>query len=89
MAMLIALPNCVPRISLSRVIEHVLRRLLHEIIALGHRTVSSGGSSPLLCSKRLDYSRKDIANASLRLDCTWRIRVDLELASQTQDLHIE
>src|SRR6202165_2203694 len=41
------------------------------------------------CSKRLDYRRKDIANAALRLDYTWRIRVDLELASQTQDLDID
>lgn len=40
-------------------------------------------------SKRLDYSRKDIANAALRLDYTWRIRVDLELASQTRDLSID
>jgi hypothetical protein len=43
-----------------------------------------------LCrSRRLDYGRKDIANAALRLDYTWRIRVDLELASQTQDLDID
>ena len=41
------------------------------------------------CSKRLDYSRKDITNAALRLDYAWRIRVDLELASQTQDLDID
>src|ERR1700681_3781550 len=40
------------------------------------------------CSKRLDYRRKDIANAALRLDYTWRIRVDLELASQTKNLDI-
>jgi hypothetical protein len=32
-------------------------------------------------SKRLDYSRKDIANAALRLDYRWRIRFDIELAS--------
>src|SRR6202165_5985754 len=41
------------------------------------------------CSKRLDYGRKEIATAALRLDYTWRIRVDLELASQTQDLDID
>src|ERR1700756_4219117 len=40
-------------------------------------------------SKRFDYSPKDIANAALRLDYTWRVRVDLELTSQTQDLDID
>jgi hypothetical protein len=40
-------------------------------------------------SKRLDHSRKDIANAALRLNYTWRIRVDLELASQARDLDID
>jgi hypothetical protein len=40
------------------------------------------------CSKRLDYGRKDIANAALRLNYTWRTRVDPELASQTQNLDI-
>ena len=43
----------------------------------------------LCCSKWLDYGRKDVANAALRLDYTWRIRVDLELASHTQDLDID
>src|SRR3979409_579224 len=47
------------------------------------------GSSPLRRSKRLDHSRKDRANAALCLDYTRRIRLDLELASQTQDLDID
>src|SRR5258707_11105921 len=42
----------------------------------------------LCCSKRLDYGRKDIANAALSLNYTWRIWVDIELASQTQNLDI-